>query len=212
MKRASIMTREWRRLSLAAALLAALPASAAERFELYRTVFQIPERGPVTGYALVDAKWTFTFLAPSDWAVGASRERREVTLAKSDSLTKLSFRLPAAGKAVEPATTTLPLRERVQERFPGARIVREFACFAAGSAGTAFDLEVPGDKDTTLDVRLAFVTLASGPVEFQLSTASGKAEPAFFDFACLMTSFHLTAPKNAREQIEGNSDPHAAVK
>ncbi len=188
------------------------------RFELYRTSFLIPERGTVSGYAVITSAHKITFLPPPDWTAEASRKNEEVILTNGDLGTSASFRflrgaaltlltnnLPSTGAAVDSeaakadaATRKQHLRDYVQGRFPHARITHDFECFADGRAGTAFDLDHSTGKSATRYIRVAIVALPDELVEFQLTTTPSKADNAGFGFACLLSSFQMVPLKDTK--------------
>jgi hypothetical protein len=183
------------RLTLMAVLVSecfSRPASAADLFELFRTVIDIPERGPVRGCALVTSDWKHTFLPPPGWNVAVNRAERELVLSPDDRTTSASCRLLPAGTKIDLAKLDDGLPKAVAERFPKARLVRELPLHVGGHPATAFDLEVQADQDVTLAVRLVLAQLPSGTVEFRLAGSPGKVEESYFAFGCLLSSFHPT--------------------
>lgn len=188
----------WHRWLAVAALFGGLAcARSAESFQLFRTTLTIPERGEVTGYAVVTPGRKITFLPAPGWTAVANPERREVVLTKGDLETAASFRLlpkppPAAEDAkVDEKEKTDRLKERATNQFPDSEVIREFACFVDGQKGMAFDLERRIDGDVKLVVRAAYVDLPADQVEFQLTTTPKKAGDMYFEFGCLMASFHV---------------------
>jgi len=203
----------WRTPSAAFFLLLSLvlPVPGESRFELFRTVFQIPERGEVAGYAVVTATHKITFLPPVGWTAEINRQKQEVILSNGDFDMAASFRLtsgtppgllasgPAAGGADNVAETEKAaaarketLRELARRRFPNARVVHEFDCFADGHLGVALDMELSGGQGIAALFRVAVVPLPAGLAEFELRTAPAKAEDTRYGLAGLMASFHVT--------------------
>jgi hypothetical protein len=180
------------------------------RFDLFRTSFDIPERGQVAGYAVVTATHKITFLPPVGWTADANASSQEVVLTHVDSRAAVLFRIsnstgesvlppkPATGEteadaaAKASATRRDQLRERVKQRFPNTRITHEFDCFADGQPGAAADLEQAADDATGTALRVAVVVLPAGVAEFQLSAPSGRIEDAHYGLACLMATLRVS--------------------
>lgn len=193
-------------------LLPALAVAAAgqPRFDLFRTSFDIPERGQVAGYAVVTATHKITFLPPVGWIADANPTSQAIVMTHGDSGATATFRLngaaaerfslpnPPAGEADAEAAAKASavrrerLREQVKARFPKARIVHEFDCFADGQPGAAADLEQAADDTAAIAWRVAVVALPAGVAEFQLSAPSGRIEDARYGLACLMATLRVS--------------------
>ena len=197
----------------------AVPLPAAEdTFSLYRTAFQIPERGQVHGYAVVTSRLKLSFLPPVGWTAEMNRSKREVLLGCGEFGTVVSFRLVEGtdlGLRSESRPDAAPVpqddaarkeaearKERargyVKEHFTNAKIITESECFADGNQGIAFDLDRDGSGTS---MRVALVQGAAGLVEFQLSAPPAKMDSARFAMACVMSSFR-TVPLDDQQSSD----------
>jgi hypothetical protein len=160
-------------------------------FRLYMRPLLIPERGTVTSYMLQTAQGRFSFLPPLNWAVKERPASKEVVMMARDLITSIRFRVVET--APEPTTEARVARWRqaASEAYPDARITAEFPCYTSKVAGTALDLERVGPNKTKIFTRLAFVPLADGRVEFELTTTSSELGDTRLAFGNFLTSFRI---------------------
>ena len=178
------------RLAAAFALLCGL-SGPAQDFRLLPNRVMIPERGEVAGYMILTASNKFSFLPPHGWKVSGSPADNKVILMTRDLVASvtLTVRAERADKP-EPASSE-QFRQRLEERYPEARIVRELTCYTGGNKGVGFDLEHTAKDRPSMSTRLVFVPYEGGLVEFNLTTPT-RAFPSFHPaFGNLLTSFQV---------------------
>ena len=166
------------------------PLEGAETFRLFTQPLLIPERGEVTGYALLAGTNRFSFLPPVDWQINANAEKREVTLLSHDQIVGMSFKIVVDGIGAREKQDLNKWRQEVLKRYPSAKIVKESTCYSRDVQGICFEFLRIASKKAKLSTRLAFVPFSDGTVEFLLTAPSEKSEDYTFIFANLLTSFH----------------------
>jgi len=174
------------------------PLEGAEAFRLFTQPLSIPERGEVTGYALLAGSNRFSFLPPADWQISGNAAKREVTLMSHDQIVVMSFKIVVDGIGAREKQDLNKWRQEILKRYPGAQIVNESTCYSRDVQGICFEFLRIVSKKIKLSTRLAFVPFSDGTVEFLLTAPREKSEDYTFIFANLLTSFHserCSAPK-----------------
>jgi len=193
-------------LALPALLLPGLHGAEGE-FRLVTESIEIAERGKVPGYALlVDGK-RMSFLSPAGWSVKPDAAKKTIQLLPEDLRAGIRIRILLEKNGGKPELKAEQLRQKVLERYPGARITHEFRCYTSGEEGLAFDIERLVEEKTAVSARIAFVAFDGGTVEFEL-TANTKRFPDYhLRFAALLSSFRIgpAASKSANTGRVGGS-------
>jgi len=164
---------------------------AAEQFRLFTRPLAIPERGTVTSYALQTSSNQFCFLPPPDWVVKESPTTREVIMMAPNLVTSIRFKPPET--IPDPTVRADPghWRKEILAKHPGAKITAEFPCYTGSGSGTAFDFERVSTNKSKVSMRMAFVPMPVGTVEFSLTTPAGKLDDYHLAFGNLLTSFRV---------------------
>jgi hypothetical protein len=184
-------------------------SSAAEDFRFFTQSLVIPERGVVKEYVLVLETNQFRFLAPPGWQVRYQAQERKCVLSSRDlaaniSVSVLPAQLPLAQTAPEPA-----LRKLAMDRYPGAKLLHEQACYAGTLMGVALDLEVVAKSGARLNRRVALVPWPGGTVEFCLAVPASRFREFVVSFANVLTSFRRQAwpPPENKQTPPGKARP-----
>jgi hypothetical protein len=165
-------------------------------FQVFTRSLVIPERGPVTSYVVVCASNQFAFLPPPGWLISPDAKERTITLKSRDYSSSLSLKIVPAVQSPSTELKADDLRQLIRDRYPGVRIVREFACHTASGDGLAFDVEQVVQSKRVISRRLAFVPVPGGRVEFNLTCSPDKLASLHTTFGNLLTSFRVQpAPK-----------------
>src|SRR5256886_9814364 len=111
-------------LAFPALLLPALHG-AGEQFRLIAESIEIAERGKVPGYALlVDGK-RMSFMSPAGWSVKPDAAKKTIQLLPQDLRAGIRIRIVLEENGRKPELKAEKLREKVLERYPGAKITHE---------------------------------------------------------------------------------------
>ena len=193
-------------LALPALLLPGLHGAEGE-FRLITESIEIAERGKVPGYAmLVDGK-RMSFMSPAGWSAKPDAAKKTVQLLPQDLRAGIRIKIVLEENGGKPELKAEQLRQKVLERYPGAKITHEFRCYTSGEEGLAFDIERLVEEETAVSGRIAFVAFDGGTVEFEL-TANTKRFPDYhLRFAALLSSFRIgpAASKSANTGRVGGS-------
>ena len=182
------------RICLVATLMLLGRSTEAEGFKMYTRSVLIPERGEVVGYVVMTSSNRFSFLPPPGWNVTDDARESMVTMVPEDFGAKLSFKITDQKKPTSlKEMQTDAFRETITNRYPDAKIVREFLCYTGSAQGITFDVERLSDKRPPVMTRLAFVPLKGGQIEFNLTTESRRFDRYHRVFGNLMTSFRVEA-------------------
>ena len=133
----------------------------------------------------------FSFMPPANWSVKADAVKRSITLLPQNLKAGITVRFNQKSDGRTPELNAAELRERIQERYPGAKITREFECVTDGQTGLAFDFVRVVDKDTLAGMRIAFAPYPGGTVEFELTTAAAQFADYHIAFSRMLNSFHV---------------------
>jgi len=162
---------------------------AEDGFRLFTKPLEIPERGEVTSCVVIAGGKRFSFVPPERWSMKPDAVKKTVNLLPEDFGAGIRFKILPGQNEEQPELKAEQLRQQILERFPGARIVNEFKCFAGEKEGLAFDFERLAEKETPVSCRLAFVAFRGGMVEFELITSTKKFTNYQPVFGCVLTSF-----------------------
>src|SRR5439155_4467710 len=155
-------------IALPALLLPGLHAAEAQ-FRLIAESIEIAERGKVPGYALlVDGK-RMSFMSPVGWSVKSDAGKKTIQRLPADLRAGIRIKIVLEENGGKPELKAGQLRQKVLERYPGAKITHEFRCYTSGEAGLAFDIERLVEEKTAVSGRIAFVAFDGGTVEFELT-------------------------------------------
>jgi len=193
-------------LALPALLLPALHG-AGEQFRLIAESVEIAERGKVPGYALlVDGK-RMSFLSPAGWSVKPDAAKKTVQLLPEDLRAGIRIKIVLEENGGKPELKAEQLRQKVLERYPGAKITHEFRCYTSGEEGLAFDIERLVEEKIAASARIAFVTFDGGTVEFELTANTKTFADYHLRFGALLSSFRIgpAASKSANTGRVGGS-------
>jgi hypothetical protein len=164
---------------------------AAQDFRLFTEEIRDAEENKMARYVLLADDKRFTFIPPARWNVKADRTKRTITLLPQDLKAGVTMRFNQEPGGGTPELKTAELRERIQERYPGAKFTREFECASDGQTGLAFDLIRLVEKNTKAGMRIVFVPYDGGMVEFELTTAAAKLADYHVSFSRLLYSFRI---------------------
>ena len=193
-------------LALPALLLPGLHGAEGE-FRLIAESIEIAERGKVPGYALlVDGK-CMSFMSPAGWSVKPDAAKKTVQLLPEDLRAGIRIKIVLEENGGKPELKAEQLRQKVLERYPGAKITHEFRCYTSGEEGLAFDIERLVEEKTAVSGRIAFVAFDGGTVEFELTTNTKTFADYHLRFAALLSSFRIdpAASKSANTGRVGGS-------
>lgn len=140
----------------------------------------------------------FAFIMPDGLRMDSSDPKR-VTLASADysCIISVSFLNSVSPDAAELDAETC--RQVVLSRYPGAKILEEFALAAANRGGPAFDLKWTPGGQMARSARVAFIPSAAGVLEFSLDSTQEKFPQAQRILHLLMLSFRAS---NAEGKLE----------
>lgn len=151
----------------------------------------IPERGTVTSYVLQTAQGRFSFLPPLNWAVKEKAATKEVVMMARNLITSIRFKIIQDTPEATMEARVARWRQTMSETYPDGRVTAEFPCYTSKVAGVAMDLERMAPNKTKVFTRLAFIPLADGRVEFELTTTSGELADTHVAFGNFLTSFRI---------------------
>jgi hypothetical protein len=153
-------------------LVGSLPlAHAAERFQLARQSWLIPERGEVTYYVIKLTTHQIGFMPPPNWRIQLLAGEKKVLLEHPNGSAIISMQLIPTDKDKTPNLERDRLRQQVRERYPQAKWVDEFECHTGIASGIAFDLERPGTTNgVSLYTRLAVIPISGYYLELSITT------------------------------------------
>jgi len=166
-------------------------APAAGGFQLYTEREEIPERGEVTACVLLTQPCRFRFLPPINWSVKSDATNLTVVLTPADLSAGIVLVLHPGTNTATPALDAGQLRQRVLERYPKAKLVREYTCNVSGAVGPAFDLvnDVPGDGQAAL--RFVFVPYPGGMASFEARTTRDRAAATKRHLSWVLSSLRI---------------------
>jgi len=159
-------------------------------FHLFTETIRGAEENEVIRYVLLAGGQKFSFVPPANWSVKADVVKRTITLLPQNLKAGITVRFSQESDGGTPELNAEALRERIQERYPGAKFTREFECATDGRTGLAFDLVRTVGKDTQAGMRIAFAPCASSIVEFELTTAAAQFADYHVAFSRMLNSFH----------------------
>jgi hypothetical protein len=139
----------------------------------------------------------FFFVPPASWSQQFKAQQNEISYLSPQNDTCIKFSITWTNKGELVPLKSEFLRDYIQTKYPGAKILEEFPCYTCGQAGIGFQLEqTPASTKKTL-TRLAFVPFPGGWLEFRLTTATDlfpKRAPAF---STMVSSFRYTPGTNS---------------
>ena len=166
-------------------------APAAGGFQLYTEREEIPERGEVTACVLLTQGCRFRFLPPVNWSIKSEATNLTVVLTPADLSAAILLVLHPGTNSSPPALDADQLRQRVLERYPKARLMREYTCNISGVVGPAFDLvnDVPGDGQAALG--FVFLPYAGGMASFEARTTRDCASTTKRHLSWVLSSLRI---------------------
>ena len=164
---------------------------AEEQFRVFTESIEIAERGQVPGYALFVDDKRMSFLSPARWSVKPEPAKRTVHLLPEDLRAGISFKIVLGENGGKPELKAELLRQKVLERYPGAKITHEFRCYTSGEEGLAFDIERLVEEKIAVSSRIAFVAFDGGTIEFELTASTKTFANYHLAFGRLLSSFRI---------------------
>jgi hypothetical protein len=175
-------------------LLPYLPVCGAPReFVLQEQIEEAPETGRFASYVLLAGEDQFRFVPPLGWRVTAEASQARLVLVAPGGVPGICLSVRPPSKALAPGADPNGLREEVLRRFPGARIVEEFACYTSGQAGRGFELQW-SVGEALMASRVAYFSTLHGSLEFSLSTSASRMRTSRAALGALLTSFQTVSP------------------
>jgi len=180
-----------------------------ENFRFFPQPVEIPERGEVISYVLLLGTNRFSFLPPPNWQLKYEAAERKAVLIPRDLAASMTLKIVLTNQPGAEPLAPEPLRLRVLESLPQARIIHEFPCYTSARKGLAFDLEQVAANRTKLVTRQAYVPFSAGLIEFSLTTPASRFPKFKSAFSSLLTSFRieLSNPRNAGNSPGPPSSP-----
>ncbi|MBI5385761.1 MAG: hypothetical protein HZA90_13865 [Verrucomicrobia bacterium] len=152
------------------------------------------ERPPETGELLCcDARTPqhhHTFILPATWRIEPDAARQRLVLRAPDYSANIEIRFAASSPALVPQMKPEALRKQALDRFVGAVLVEESACYSSQVEGRAFDVEWSPIAAIRNESRLAFLPAGDG-IELCLTTARERFKDFLGEFGALLTSFDI---------------------
>jgi hypothetical protein len=184
-------------------------AAPPENFRFFPQPVEIPERGEVISYVLLLGTNRFSFLPPPHWQLRYEAAERKAVLTSRDLAASMTLKIVLTNQPGAAPLAPEPLRLRVLESLPEARILREFPCYTSALKGLAFDLERVAGNRTKLVTRQAYVPFGAGMLELSLTTPASRFPKFKSAFSSLLTSFRieLSNPRGAGSSPRPPSSP-----
>lgn len=180
-------------------LFCALIASnlAAEPFSVGTRTDTIPERGEVTYNVVRTARNEFSFLPPSGWKAETDAKAGAITWTSSDYRSTIRLKIADDNGDQTPKLQTEELRQIVATELPDAKITEELPCYTSGASGMAFDSERVIENKFHVTIRIAFIPVSGGTIQFQLSSPKEMFAAKEREFSRFLNSFRAAkiAPK-----------------
>jgi hypothetical protein len=164
---------------------------ATNQFRLYTRPRFAQEGGAMTCHVLDTATARYSFTVPMNWAVKEDVTKREVVMMARSLTTSIRFKIAEETPVATSEERVARWRQSVLENHQDGKITEEFKCYASKIEGTAFDLERISPAKTTIYTRLAFIPVAGGRVEFNMTTTAGDPADARQSFGTFLTSFRV---------------------
>ena len=170
------------------------PSSRAETTKILATRLEIPERGDVPGYLLIQGTNRFRFMSPAGWKPEGRLDRREVIFISAELDASLTFKVLDGAKPASLEET----RRRVQEQVSNSKLLHEFPCYAVGRVGMGFEFEQMGAEKARVNVRYGVIPLPAGMAECILRAPSGRIRDLELVFGQFLASLQ-TDTRSARK-------------
>jgi hypothetical protein len=174
-----------------ATCLAGGRVASAQIYQLYAEKVADPEEGDFTVNRLLTDRLMFSFVQLPDWELRREGTNRSLLFTAADLSAGIRFKLTEDTNGALARVDAPRLREEVLARLPESRLVQEFACFADGQRGVAFDLVRTAQHSTQAVFRVAFVPFSEGMAEFELRTTTNHMDRAHRVLRLLMNSFRV---------------------
>lgn len=179
-----------------------LPLAHAETndWQLLKRSVMIPERGEVTGYAIILGTNRFSIVPPPRWRVTTSPKERTVTLTPKDYSATVTIELRALAPGDASQADALQVRQRLTQKYPEALVTREYKAPTGVGEGAALDLDRVGKGKIRMSVRHVAVAVDGLLANFTLTAPSVRFDKVTFPFGAMLTSFRRdTAPAPSPE-------------
>jgi len=166
----------------------------AQKFELTNRPLAIPESGTITSTVLKYDTNEFLYVPPYEWRLVAKPQEKEVSYLSPDSSVGITIKVVpgTVGKMSELKSETL--RGQIAQRFPKAKINEEFPVYGIGMQGLAFELATAASNGANMNVRLAFLPILGGVVEFTMVAPADKYKEYLMSFSNVVGSFRPLSP------------------
>ena len=150
----------------------------------------IAERGALTGFLLMTASNTVSFLPPDRWKV--DKKSRQVVIAAPDLSATLTLQVFDNLWRTN-GWNWAAVRHDLCTRNPQSHLVREIDCYASDAAGKAYDIEQKAANDAKLITRTAVVPFQSGIAEITLTTVKSRFADQTYVFGTFMSSLRFAS-------------------
>lgn len=179
--------------ALCAVSISGEPLRPAEEFRLFSETIRGAEDNEITRCVLVVEGRKFFFIPPARWSVKIDSAKGTIRLQPEDLKAGITVKFVPEPNGDSPELSRVELRERILERHPDARLVKEFEFSTEGRTGLVFDVERTMDRSIRSSVRTAFLPCAGGRMEFELTTPADRLADYHVMFGRLLNSFHNAA-------------------
>jgi hypothetical protein len=132
----------------------------------------------------------FAFLVPDEFKM-AGCDAQKVTLMKGDGSCLISVRVIGSKPPSDKPFDCTGARGLVYEEHRDATIVSEFAMFAGGVGGPAFEINW-GVGALSRVSRVGFIPLRAGIVEFSVDGSAKNLGPSLVDFNYVLLTFRAS--------------------
>ncbi len=165
------------------------PARDTNEFRLFTTTLTLLEGGTLTNYCWNVGTNRFAFRAPARWSVRADAAGRKLDLLDGEVRAGVTVRFQPRTKPGEAPEGPAALRERLKRARPAAQWIEESVEETGCGAGPVFQLEVPLEKGIRAAIRVVFIPMSDGLLEFELRTTAELLEGYLKAFGRVLHSF-----------------------
>jgi hypothetical protein len=139
----------------------------------------------------------FLFIPPASWSQQFKAQENEISYLspQNDTCIKFSITWTKPGELV-PLKSEF-LRDYIQTKYTGAKILEEFPCYTGSQSGAGFQLEQTSASSKNTLTRLVFVPFPGGWLEFRLTAAIDLFPKRVLAFSTLVSSFRYTLGTNS---------------
>jgi len=149
-----------------------------------------PGQIPATRAYITAGTNKFAFLVPDEFKL-AGCDPQKVTLMKYDGSCLINVRVIGSRPPADKPFDTTAARPLVFEEHRDATITSEFAMYAGGVGGPAFEINW-GIGALTRASRVGFIPLRAGLVEFSVDSSPKNLGPSLGDFNYVLLTFRAS--------------------